>query len=131
MIEMMVALLVIIIIVQIVPLLLKTILFYNNSMSSVTDIELEFFLRDMIYDYSHTKNIKVVKNSGIKFQKDSTSYYYKFKNNKIIKEVNHSGNITMLNNVTKFKVTNLSNQSFIIDICVQDKGEKIEKTLYF
>lgn len=131
MIEMMLAMLIMLILVQLIPFLLKTILIFNTNITSIADIELEFFLRDMIKDYKETKKVTIVKNNNIKFQKDDTTYYYKFKNNKVIKEVNNSGNITMLYNVTTFNVTELNNDNFLIDIKLQDKGEIIEKTLYF
>ncbi|KYH14414.1 competence type IV pilus minor pilin ComGF [Staphylococcus kloosii] len=131
MIEMMLAMLIMLILVQLIPFLLKTILIFNTNITSIADIELEFFLRDMIKDYKETKKVTIVNNNNIKFQKDDTTYYYKFKNNKVIKEVNNSGNITMLYNVTTFNVTELNNDNFLIDIKLQDKGEIIEKTLYF
>jgi hypothetical protein len=37
----------------------------------------------------------------------------------------------MLYNVMAFNVTELNNDNFLIDIKLQDKGEIIEKTLYF
>ncbi|WP_219727445.1 ComGF family competence protein, partial [Staphylococcus kloosii] len=119
------------ILVQLIPFLLKTIVIFNTNITSVADIELEFFLRDMIKDYKETNKVTIVNNSNIRFQKDDTTYYYKFKNNKVIKEVNNSGNITMLYNVMAFNVTELNNDNFLIDIKLQDKGEIIEKTLYF
>lgn len=131
MIEMMLAMLIMLILVQLIPFLLKTILIFNTNITSIADIELEFFLRDMIKDYKETKKVTIVNNNNIKFQKDDTTYYYKFKNNKVIKEVNNSGNITMLYNVTTFNVTELNNDNYLIDIKLQDKGEIIEKTLYF
>jgi competence protein ComGF len=130
MIEMMLAMLIMLILVQLIPFLLKTILIFNTNITSIADIELEFFLRDMIKDYKETKKVTIV-NNNIKFQKGDTTYYYKFKNNKVIKEVNNSGNITMLYNVMTFNVTELNNDNFLIDIKLQDKGEIIEKTLYF
>ncbi|MBF7024324.1 hypothetical protein ISP05_04960 [Staphylococcus kloosii] len=131
MIEMMLAMLIMLILVQLIPFLLKTILIFNTNITSIADIELEFFLRDMIKDYKETKKVTIVNNNNIKFQKGDTIYYYKFKNNKVIKEVNNSGNITMLYNVMTFNVTELNNDNFLIDIKLQDKGEIIEKTLYF
>jgi competence protein ComGF len=131
MIEMMLAMLIMLILVQLIPFLLKTILIFNTNITSIADIELEFFLRDMIKDYKETKKVTIVNNNNIKFQKGDTTYYYKFKNNKVIKEVNNSGNITMLYNVMTFNVTELNNDNFLIDIKLQDKGEIIEKTLYF
>ncbi|AVQ36109.1 hypothetical protein BUZ59_09765 [Staphylococcus kloosii] len=131
MIEMMLAMLIMLILVQLIPFLLKTIVIFNTNITSVADIELEFFLRDMIKDYKETNKVTIVNNSNIRFQKDDTTYYYKFKNNKVIKEVNNSGNITMLYNVMAFNVTELNNDNFLIDIKLQDKGEIIEKTLYF
>jgi competence protein ComGF len=131
MIEMMLAMLIMLILVQLIPFLLKTILIFNTNITSIADIELEFFLRDMIKDYKETKKVTIVNNNNIKFQKGDTTYYYKFKNNKVIKEVNNSGNITMLYNVMTFNVTELNNDNFLIDIKLQDKGETIEKTLYF
>lgn len=131
MIEMMLAMLIMLILVQLIPFLLKTIVIFNTNITSVADIELEFFLRDMIKDYKKTNKVTIVNNSNIRFQKDDTTYYYKFKNNKVIKEVNNSGNITMLYNVMAFNVTELNNDNFLIDIKLQDKGEIIEKTLYF
>lgn len=131
MIEMMLAMLIMLILVQLIPFLLKTIVIFNTNITSVADIELEFFLRDMIKDYKETNKVAIVNNSNIRFQKDDTTYYYKFKNNKVIKEVNNSGNITMLYNVMAFNVTELNNDNFLIDIKLQDKGEIIEKTLYF
>lgn len=130
MIEMMLAMLIMLTLVQLIPFLLKTILIFNTNITSIADIELEFFLRDMIKDYKETKKVTIVNKSNIKFQKDDTTYFYKLKNNKVIKEVNHSGNITMLYNVVTFKVTELNNNNFLIDIKLQDKGETIEKTLY-
>lgn len=131
MIEMMLAMLIMLILVQLIPFLLKTIVIFNTNITSVADIELEFFIRDMIRDYKETNKVTIVNNSNIRFQKDDTTYYYKFKNNKVIKEVNNSGNITMLYNVMAFNVTELNNDNFVIDIKLQDKGEIIEKTLYF
>jgi competence protein ComGF len=131
MIEMMLAMLIMLILVQLIPFLLKTIVIFNTNITSVADIELEFFLRDMIKDYKEANKVTIVNNSNIRFQKDDTTYYYKFKNNKVIKEVNNSGNITMLYNVMAFNVTELNNDNFLIDIKLQDKGEIIEKTLYF
>lgn len=131
MIEMMLAMLIMLILVQLIPFLLKTIVIFNTNITSVADIELEFFIRDMIRDYKETNKVTIVNNSNIRFQKDDTTYYYKFKNNKVIKEVNNSGNITMLYNVMAFNVTELNNDNFLIDIKLQDKGEIIEKTLYF
>lgn len=131
MIEMMLAMLIMLILVQLIPFLLKTIVIFNTNITSVADIELEFFLRDMIKDYKETNKVTIVNNSNIRFQKDDTTYYYKFKSNKVIKEVNNSGNITMLYNVMAFNVTELNNDNFLIDIKLQDKGEIIEKTLYF
>lgn len=131
MIEMMLAMLIMLILVQLIPFLLKTIVIFNTNITSVADIELEFFLRDMIKDYKETNKVTIVNNSNIRFQKDDTTYYYKFKKNKVIKEVNNSGNITMLYNVMAFNVTELNNDNFLIDIKLQDKGEIIEKTLYF
>jgi competence protein ComGF len=131
MIEMMLAMLIMLILVQLIPFLLKTIVIFNTNITSVADIELEFFLRDMIKDYKEINKVTIVNNSNIRFQKDDTTYYYKFKNNKVIKEVNNSGNITMLYNVMAFNVTELNNDNFLIDIKLQDKGEIIEKTLYF
>lgn len=131
MIEMMLAMLIMLILVQLIPFLLKTIVIFNTNITSVADIELEFFLRDMIKDYKETNKVTIVNNSNIRFQKDDTTYYYKFKNNKVIKEVNNSGNITMLYNVMAFNVTELNNDNFLIDIKLQDKGEIIEKSLYF
>lgn len=130
MIEMMLAMLIMLTLVQLIPFLLKTILIFNTNITSIADIELEFFLRDMIKDYKETKKVTIVNKSNIKFQKDDTTYFYKLKNNKVIKEVNHSGNITMLYNVVTFNVTELNNNNFLIDIKLQDKGETIEKTLY-
>ncbi|WP_408020129.1 competence type IV pilus minor pilin ComGF [Staphylococcus durrellii] len=130
MIEMMFSLLIMLVIIQLVPLLLKTLLLYNSTMTSIADIELAFFLKDLITDYNDTKDVTVLTDNAIKFHKDNTTYHYKFKNNKIIKAVNNKGNITMLNNVTKFKVTTLINKNIMINITVQDQGETIEKTLH-
>ncbi|MDT3959458.1 competence type IV pilus minor pilin ComGF [Staphylococcus kloosii] len=130
MIEMILAMLIMLTLVQLIPLLLKTILIFNTTITSIADIELEFFMRDMIKDYKETKKVTIVNTNNIKFQKDDTTYFYKFKNNKVIKEVNNSGNITMLYNVLTFNVTELNNNNFLIDIKLQDKGETIEKTLY-
>jgi hypothetical protein len=55
MIEMMLAMLIMLILVQLIPFLLKTIVIFNTNITSVADIELEFFLRDMIKDYKETK----------------------------------------------------------------------------
>lgn len=131
MIEMMLSMLIMLTLVQLIPFLLKTILIFNTSITSIADIELEFFLRDMIKDYKETKKVTVINHNIIKFQRGDKAYYYKFKNNKIIKTVNNSGNITMLYNVMTFNVTELNNDNFLLDIKLQDKGETIEKTLYF
>lgn len=114
------------------PLLIHhTVLFYTHN-TSTQNIELELFARDITQTIV-TSNHKLTINHPQKFSIATTknqTYSYSYKNGKIIKQVNDTGYIILLNNVLSFRISTMTANHLVLQFKLVEKGEYFEKTIY-
>ncbi|PTH64539.1 ComGF family competence protein, partial [Staphylococcus arlettae] len=95
-------------------------------------IELELFARDItqsIVTSQHKLTIIHPQKFSIATSKNQT-YSYSYKNGKVIKQVNDTGYIILLNNVLSFRVATIATHHLAIHLKLVEKGEYFEKTIY-
>src|SRR5699024_3745445 len=93
-----------------------------------------FFARDLTEELLLNKSqFFNIENRGhrLKITNKEKNIYYEFKNRKIIKTINHSGNITLLNNVIEAQFTMLRNKRMKLYVKLYNEGTYFEKEIYF
>ncbi|ASE36155.1 competence type IV pilus minor pilin ComGF [Staphylococcus pettenkoferi] len=130
-IELLLALTITIIILTILPLIINSTKFFDYHLSTNSDIELELFARDLIADFSTSPSLDIDNHSTSSSIFDSKGLCkYSYKNGKVIKTVNGKGNVTVLNQVTQFKVRKVTAHLIEVDIHLRDKGVMYHKQFY-
>ncbi|WP_262855943.1 competence type IV pilus minor pilin ComGF [Staphylococcus marylandisciuri] len=113
------------------PLLIKSTSFFDSQLLNNTDIDLEFFARDLIDDFSNARNTVISqKNQVTTIKSPSSKVSYTFNHHKIIKQIDDRGNITVLNHVSYFEAHKINKLLIEIRIKIQDKQYDKEKIFY-
>ena len=131
-IEMLFTMLILTIAAHLLPLLIKQAVLFNSHDTSTQYIELELFARDItqsIVTSQHKLTIIHPQKFSIATSKNQT-YSYSYKNGKVIKQVNDTGYIILLNNVLSFRVATIATHHLAIHLKLVEKGEYFEKTIY-
>ncbi|MCY1048127.1 type IV pilus minor pilin ComGF family protein, partial [Mammaliicoccus sciuri] len=66
----------------------------------------------------------------IKFINETRSTEFTLLNEKIIKSINGSGNITLVNNVNAFQVDKISNETFKVFIIIRKGDKELHEEIY-
>ncbi|ATH59996.1 competence protein [Staphylococcus nepalensis] len=133
-IEVLFALFITIVVFTMLPLLYKSIVPLKHQSNFASSIDLEFFARDLTEELLLNKSqFFNIENRGhrLKITNKEKNIYYEFKNRKIIKTINHSGNITLLNNVIEAQFTMLKNKRMKLYVKLYNEGTYFEKEIYF
>lgn len=129
--EMLFTMTLIILILQFVPPLLKYSQNIKQQAQELYTIDYEFFSRDLIKEFKNIDHKTIsISNSSIDINNGAENIEYKLVNNKIIKVINHEGNITLLNNVVKFKAIELNEKIIKIDIIINKGRYRKNHTIY-
>ncbi|PTF26182.1 competence protein [Staphylococcus cohnii] len=133
-IEVLFTLFITILIFTMLPLLYKSIVPTKNQFNLDSSIDIEFFSRDMTEAMlqNNSKALEIDKSGRIlKFNIRKNIIRYEFKNNKIIKTVNNTGNITLLNNVKNAQFILLKNKHLKLKLKMYYTGGSFEKAVQF
>jgi len=130
-IEMIFSLLITIVILSSIPLTIKIINQYKQIAIENSSIEYEFFHSDILKEQKKGAIKPVIKdNHTLHLINKEKNIEYIFKNNKIYKQINGKGNITMLNLVAIVKIIKTNNNTTKIILKVGNPNYKLYKTLY-
>lgn len=130
-IEMIFALLITIVILTSLPLTIKLVSHYKALANENSSIEFEFFHRDLIRDINQNNLKLFVKNKHTFILRNNESgVEYTFKNNKVYKQINGKGNVTLLNQVNVEKIIKSNDKIIKIILKVGNPNYKQIKTLY-
>ncbi|MEK4842858.1 ComGF family competence protein [Staphylococcus sp. FSL W8-0271] len=133
-IEVLFALFITLLIFTMLPLLYKSISPIKHQSNFESSIDIEFFSRDLTEALLQRNStaIEIEKKGRIlKFDTRENTNRYEFKNNKIIKTINNTGNITLLNNVTNAQFILLKNKHIKLKLKMHYEGGTFEKTIQF
>lgn len=130
-IEMIFALLITIVILTSLPLTIKLVSHYKALANENSSIEFEFFHRDLIRDINqHNLKLFMKNNHTLILRNNESSIEYTFKNNKVYKQINGKGNVTLLNQVIVEKIIKSNDNVIKIILKVGNPNYKQIKTLY-
>ncbi|MBO1197935.1 competence protein ComGF [Staphylococcus simiae] len=122
---------IIILILQFIPQLLIYSQYIKEQAKETYTIDYEFFSRDFIKELKDIDHKHIsISNNSIYVNNGKDNIEYKLLNHKIIKIINHNGNITLLNNVEKFKATVLNKNVIKIDIEINRGRYFKNQTIY-
>lgn len=131
--ELLFVLLVISIICALIPILIKSVSTFNK-IADFDDAELIYLAKDLTDDQvvhnAEYVSINDVRNT-LTLKQGNQIITYRFRNNKLIKTVNHSGNITMINNIRSVYFQKVNNDFIKLKLKLYIKGELIERQIYF
>lgn len=129
--EMLFAMVLIMSILQFTPQLLIYCQYIKYQAKETYTIDYEFFSRDFIKELKDIKHKNItISNNSIYVNAGKDNIEYKLLNHKIIKIINHNGNITLLNNVEKFKATVINENVIKIDIEIHRGRYFKNQTIY-
>ncbi|WP_244898617.1 ComGF family competence protein [Staphylococcus lutrae] len=85
---------------MLIPIIIVTLGQLKNTIFEDRTFDIEIMVKDM-ENVIHANDVKqqMISNKTMMIQRDNVLVNYRFQNKKIIKTINHHGNITMLNNV--------------------------------
>ncbi|PTK90658.1 hypothetical protein BUZ06_10900 [Staphylococcus gallinarum] len=131
--ELLFVLLVISIICALIPILIKSVSTFNK-IADFDDVELIYLAKDLTDDQVvHNAKYVSINDVGntLTLKQGNQIITYRFRNNKLIKTVNHSGNITMINNIRSVYFQKVNNDFIKLKLKLYIKGELIERQIYF
>ncbi|UXR34069.1 hypothetical protein MUA31_06650 [Staphylococcus simulans] len=100
-------------------------------MDDASLIHYEFFAQDISREIKHIPIDKInVSNRRITLQEDSKQTAYIFSNRKIYKNINSRGNITLIQDISDFKVTKIDDKYLKVEMTLIENEEKYYKVLY-
>lgn len=130
-IEMIFALCIFSITMSLIPPLFKSVKTLNKHMDDTSLIHYEFFAQDISREIKHIPIDKInVSNRRITLQEDSKQTAYIFSNRKIYKNINSRGNITLIQDISDFKVTKIDDKYLKVEMTLIENEEKYYKVLY-
>lgn len=100
-------------------------------MDDASLIHYEFFAQDISREINHIPINKInVSTKRITIEEGDKRVSYIFSNHKIYKNINSRGNITLIQNISDFKVTKVDNKYLKVEMTLIEKDEKYYKVLY-
>ncbi|WP_037541477.1 competence type IV pilus minor pilin ComGF [Staphylococcus caprae] len=115
---------------SLLPTLIHLTSHYLNLAQDNDDIEFEFFSRDILKEAQQYNNhISIEDSSKLIIRGKEEEIRYIFNHNKIYKNINHKGNITLLNNVVSSKIIKTNNKTIKIELKIGDTNNKKDKTI--
>ncbi|MDY5059596.1 competence type IV pilus minor pilin ComGF [Staphylococcus simulans] len=130
-IEMIFALCIFSITMSLIPPLFKSVKTLNKHMDDASLIHYEFFAQDISREINHIPINKInVSTKRITIEEGDKRVSYIFSNHKIYKNINSRGNITLIQNISDFKVTKVDNKYLKVEMTLIEKDEKYYKVLY-
>ncbi|MDI9230237.1 competence type IV pilus minor pilin ComGF [Staphylococcus caprae] len=115
---------------SLLPTLIHLTSHYLNLAQDNDDIEFEFFSRDILKEAQQYNNhISIEDSSKLIIRGQEEKIIYIFNHNKIYKNINHKGNITLLNNVVSSKIIKTNNKTIKIELKIEDTNNTKDKTI--
>ncbi|MDK6297505.1 competence type IV pilus minor pilin ComGF [Staphylococcus caprae] len=115
---------------SLLPTLIHLTSHYLNLAQDNDDIEFEFFSRDILKEAQQYNNhISIEDSSKLIIRGKEEEIIYIFNHNKIYKNINHKGNITLLNNVVSSKIIKTNNKTIKIELKIGDTNNTKVKTI--
>lgn len=115
---------------SLLPTLIHLTSHYLNLAQDNDDIEFEFFSRDILKEAQQYNNhISIEDSSKLIIRGQEEKIRYIFNHNKIYKNINHKGNITLLNNVVSSKIIKTNNKTIKIELKIGDTNNTKDKTI--
>ncbi|MHD0397614.1 competence type IV pilus minor pilin ComGF [Staphylococcus simulans] len=116
---------------SLIPPLFQSVKMLNKHMDDASLIHYEFFAQDISREINHIPINKIkLSSKRITIEEENKQTAYIFYNHKIYKNINARGNITLIQNVSEFKVTKISNKYLKVEIALIENEEKYYKVLY-
>lgn len=116
---------------SLLPNIIQLTFYYLHLAQDNNDLDYEFFSRDMLKDMKSSHHqLSIENDSIIKIKNKEEEIRYIYNNQKVYKNINKKGNITLLNKVVTFKIIKSNNNTYKIFIRHGDANNIKEKTLY-
>lgn len=132
-IELVFVLIVVSIICSLLPILIKSITTFNK-VADFDDSELIYLAKDLTDDQIVNRSKFIAINAAgntLTLKQGNNIISYSLRNNKLVKTVNNSGNITMLNNIRSVHFQKVNYGFVLLQIKLFNKGELFERHIYF
>ncbi len=131
-IESFIALLAQCLIMMLMPIFIMTFSQLKHTLFDDRTYDLEMMIKD-ISDHLNRTDIKdvLILKKGIEIQNKQSKITYYLQNQKIIKTVNHRGNITLCNEVMNVVFTKVSNKYILMHIKYRERNGFHEKEILF